>query len=85
MSAGAEKLVRMVNQIARFFDSQRGDAARETVQHLKSYWAPSMRADLVQVLRAGGGGLGVTAHKAAEILAADQAGSPRQAADGPNA
>ena len=68
MSAGAAKLVQMINQIARFFDSQPGDPAAQTLQHLKSYWAPSMLRELVAFSHDGGEGLSPTARAAASSL-----------------
>lgn len=76
MTSGAGKLVHMVNQIARFFDAQPGDAAAQTAQHLHSYWAPSMRRSLVEQLQAGETGLDPTARKAAESIARELEGRP---------
>jgi formate dehydrogenase subunit delta len=76
MTSGPGKLVQMVNQIARFFDAQQGDAAAETAKHLHSYWAPSMRRSLVELLHGGGTGLGPTARKAAESIARELEGRP---------
>ena len=45
-----EKLVRMANQIAQFFDSQPGtpeDKAQSIAAHLNDFWAPQMRADIM--------------------------------------
>ena len=42
-----DKLVRMANQIATFFDSQPGtDQAERVAAHLKEFWGPEMRAEL---------------------------------------
>lgn len=39
-----EKLVRMANQIATFFQSQPGeDQADRVAAHLKDFWGPDMR------------------------------------------
>jgi formate dehydrogenase subunit delta len=66
---GAHRLVYMVNQIARFFESQPGDAAaHQTADHLRSYWDPRMRETLGVHLRNGGGGLSPTAAAAAALL-----------------
>lgn len=49
-----DKLVRMANQIATFFESQPGgDQAARVAAHLKDYWAPTMRAELARVVREG--------------------------------
>jgi len=43
-----DDLVRMVNQIAAFFEAYPPDEARDGVrQHLKRFWDPSMRAELI--------------------------------------
>lgn len=65
-----EKLVRMANQIATFFDSQKGeDAAEKTAQHLRDFWDPRMRAELSRALETGeADGLSPTARAAAERL-----------------
>ena len=45
------KLVRMANQIASFFATQPGDkAVAGTVQHLKDFWDPRMRAQMAEIL-----------------------------------
>ncbi|WP_378944600.1 formate dehydrogenase subunit delta [Paracoccus sp. R86501] len=62
-----EKMVMMANQIATFFDTQPGDAADKIAAHLKDYWEPRMRAQLLTYLETGGGGL-----KPSVIAAADR-------------
>lgn len=53
-----DKMIRMANQIATFFDSQPDDnAAEEIANHLKLFWDPRMRAQLARYLAAGGAGL----------------------------
>lgn len=61
----------MANQIARFFDSQPGDAAAQTAQHLKNFWDPSMRRALLSLQHAGGDELSPTVQAAAGLLAAE--------------
>ena len=57
-SAGMHALVRMANQIATNVSHQSADAAAaEIAGHLNSFWAPSMRADLLAFAAAGGAGL----------------------------
>ncbi len=42
-----EKLTRMANQIATFFQSQPGsDQAERVAAHLNDFWGPEMRAEL---------------------------------------
>ena len=52
------QLVRMANQIGTFFQAQTPTDALAATQaiatHLKSFWAPSMRGQLISQLDAGG-------------------------------
>lgn len=43
-----EKIIRMANQIAVFFESSADeeDAARQTADHINQFWEPRMRAQL---------------------------------------
>jgi formate dehydrogenase subunit delta len=53
-----EKLVRMANQIALFFQHRSDDeAAAEIANHLNAYWEKRMRAQILAHLAAGGEGL----------------------------
>lgn len=53
-----EKLVYMANQIGRFFASQGPDeAVAGTFDHLRKFWDPRMRKEIVAYLDAGGTGL----------------------------
>ncbi len=62
----AEKLVRMVNQIEKFFAHQPSEIAIEAIaDHLRKFWDPRMRA---QLLALGGTGLEPRARQAAERL-----------------
>ena len=43
-----DDLVRMVNQIAQFFDAYpEGEAVAGVKEHLQKFWDPSMRKDLL--------------------------------------
>ena len=58
MSASADKLVMMANQIGRFFTPQRdGDPVAAIADHLEKFWDPRMRAAIVEHLAKGGAGL----------------------------
>ena len=62
------RLVTLANRIAAnlaFYE----DGAERTADHLRRFWAPSMRHGLVQHLTAGGEGLTAVARGAAECLA----------------
>lgn len=54
MQARSDNLVKMANQIATFFESQSenqpGVAAQAVAGHLKLFWAPEMRALLLEEL-----------------------------------
>ena len=51
----ADKLVGMANQIAQFFKSQPHDeAVASIVDHLRSFWTPKMRRQIVDHLASGG-------------------------------
>ncbi|MBU3030144.1 formate dehydrogenase subunit delta [Paracoccus marinaquae] len=63
-----EKMVHMANQIASFFNSQPGDEAEKIAAHLKDFWSPPMRAQLLDYLAAGGTGLKPAVVEAARKL-----------------
>lgn len=53
-----DKMVHMANQIAVFFNTQPGeDPARRIASHLRDFWEPRMRDQLIAYVRAGGTGL----------------------------
>ena len=63
------KLVYMANQIARFFASQPGGhAAADVAEHLRLYWAPAMRRDILAYVGSGGAGLHPAALSAVRSL-----------------
>jgi len=61
-----ETLVRMVNQIGTFFEAMpdRAAALEEMAQHLRRFWEPRMRKQLMAHVDQGGEGLGLMAHEA---------------------
>jgi formate dehydrogenase subunit delta len=70
----SEYLVRMANDIASFFAAEpdKGEAARSVQAHIKRYWDPRMRAQIIAHYRAGGEGLeGIV--RAAVAALADEA------------
>jgi formate dehydrogenase subunit delta len=77
MSAPApERLIYMANQIARFFASQ-PEGAAGAAAHLKSFWDPSMRAEIGAWRAAGGEGLHPLAVEAIDLLRPEtERGSP---------
>ena len=65
------KLVRMANQIATFFRSQRGtDRAAQVAKHLADFWEPRMRRQLFELVERGAPGLDPLVVEAAERLRA---------------
>lgn len=60
-----EKLVMMANQIGKFFAHEGEEkAAAAVADHLKKFWDPRMRREIVAHLKAGGAGLDPVARKA---------------------
>jgi formate dehydrogenase subunit delta len=58
MSEKIEKLVRMANQIADFFAPySEQEAIAGVEQHIRSFWTPRMREELLAFADAGGKGL----------------------------
>ena len=62
------RLVRMANEIARFYTSQSGDAAAATAAHLDQFWEARMRLALKAHLATGGAGLDPVARDAARLM-----------------
>lgn len=64
-----EKLVHMANQIATFFRTQPGsDQADRVAQHLRDYWDPRMRAQIMQIAADPESGLSPLAQEAVARL-----------------
>jgi formate dehydrogenase subunit delta len=64
-----DKMVRMANQIATFFQTQPGvDAAAKVRDHLTDYWEPRMRQQLCDYVSDGGEGLDVAVISAVRSL-----------------
>lgn len=54
----AQKLVMMANQIGAFFKAQgEGEAPAAIADHLKKFWDPGMRADILRYVEHGGDGV----------------------------
>lgn len=63
------RLVRMANDIAGFFRVRGPEAAAAGVEdHLRKFWDPRMRRDIVAHLEAGGAGLDPAAREAVARL-----------------
>jgi formate dehydrogenase subunit delta len=65
----ADKLVHMANQIARAFAVEgEAKAVAATANHLKLFWDPRMRREILAHLDAGGDGLDPVTRSALERL-----------------
>ena len=68
----AERLVSMANDIGHFFDvgPNKEEAAKSVANHIKRYWDPRMRREIVAHYReAGGAGLDPVPRSAIALLA----------------
>ena len=64
-----DKMVHMANQIAIFFKTQPGgNQVDQVAGHLKDFWEPRMREQLLDYIDAGGDGLDDLVLKAAPII-----------------
>jgi formate dehydrogenase subunit delta len=73
-------MIKMLNEISAFFagEDDREQAARDIQNHVRRYWEPRMRAQLLEYLeQRQGAGLSELALKAVALLA-EEAHLPRQ-------
>lgn len=72
-----EHLVQMTNEIADFFRPASGpeQAAVDIATHLRRFWDPRMRAQLIAHYAAGAEGMKPEAKQAAALLAAASSGA----------
>ena len=68
----AERLVSMANDIGSFFNAEadKAVAAQSVASHIKRYWDPRMRREIVTHYRDGGAGLDPLVRSAVALLAA---------------
>ena len=68
--SSTEQLVKMANQIEAFFraESDRQIAVAGIANHVKRFWDPRMRKQILSYVHAGGGGLGDLAVEAIKAL-----------------
>ena len=68
----AERLVSMANDIGSFFNAEADKtvAAQGVANHIKRYWDPRMRREIVTHYRDGGSGLDPLVRSAVALLAA---------------
>jgi len=66
-----DRLVSMANDIGAFFDAEpdKAEAARNIASHLKRFWDPRMRRQIVGHYREGGAGLNAVVRSAVALLA----------------
>jgi formate dehydrogenase subunit delta len=70
-----DALIKMANQIAAFFDGEGGhdpeEAAKLVATHLRRYWEPRMRQQMIEYCQSNGGeGLDELARRGVALLAA---------------
>ena len=63
-----DRLIRMANQIATFFEVQPGDGAAAVAAHLNENWSVPMRAGLIAQIRAGAEGVHPLLAEAAPLI-----------------
>lgn len=70
-----EHLTRMVNDIANYFSAEPDHATGVSgvAEHIRKFWDPSMRRQIIAHVEGGGEGLGPMAKEAVHELAARQA------------
>jgi formate dehydrogenase subunit delta len=64
-----ERLVDMANDIAAYFIPDPDAAVEGIAQHIRRFWDPRMRAQIIAYLEEGGEGLAPTAAEAIRIVA----------------
>ena len=73
-----DHLIKMANEIGTFFESESpaGQAPRDVATHLRRFWEPRMRREIIAHLARGGVGLTDVARDAVAILSAEAASAP---------
>jgi formate dehydrogenase subunit delta len=69
-----DHMVKMANEISAFFvsESKPGEASRDVAGHLRRYWEPRMRRQIIEHYQGGAAGLEDVARDAIGILAANE-------------
>ena len=65
-----DRLIQMANQIGKFFVTQPGDGAAAVADHIRDFWDPQMRGEILAWHAAGGEGLDPIAKDAVGRLTA---------------
>jgi formate dehydrogenase subunit delta len=78
-----ERLVAMANDIGAFFDADpnKDEAAKSIASHLKRFWDPRMRREILAHYREGGAGLHPTALSAVGLLSEEEHRAASRGAD----
>ncbi|MEI7968484.1 MAG: formate dehydrogenase subunit delta [Betaproteobacteria bacterium] len=73
----AERLVKLVNDISRFFEAEpdREEAVNGILGHMVRFWDPRMRRGISEHLHGGGAGLSALAREAVKRLPPPASGS----------
>jgi formate dehydrogenase subunit delta len=73
-----DHMIKMANEISSFWQGEVGDAApNEVATHLKRYWEPRMRAQMIAYYEERhGAGLSDVALKAVQLLATQAKAAP---------
>jgi formate dehydrogenase subunit delta len=72
--SSVDTLVKMANQIGQFFSAQKHcDQVAAAADHLKRFWAPRMRASIVDYVAMGGKDLNPTALVAVKRISSQNA------------
>lgn len=81
-----DALIKMANEIAAFFEGEGGelDAPEQMATHLRKFWEPRMRREIVAYYQTDGSGLDEVAQKSVALLAADKTRGAIDAAAKPN-
>ena len=74
---GPAVLIHRANQISRFFATQ-PEGAAGVAQHLRSFWDPTMRAEIIAWRAAGGEGLEPLAAEGVDLLGREPASGVRR-------
>jgi len=70
-----DHMVKMANEISAFYEaeSSKEQAPRDVASHLKRFWEPRMRREMIAHYQRGAGGLTDLARAAVGLLAAEAA------------
>jgi formate dehydrogenase subunit delta len=73
-------LVRMANDIGKFFASEpdEKEAAQNVSAHIKRFWDPRMRAQIISYYRSGGEGFSDIVAKAVQVLTQEAEGGAKK-------